>query len=554
MNAAVTLVRLRWALTWATLRKSAWQTVAYVLAAILALGAIAGTIAATWTVGSLPPFVQAEDGTASIAILGQSGIVRMTTVLIGAFVTLVIGLFQLMLLGEGSTMNPRKFALYGIPDRQLQFGILLSGLSGLPAITGTIMLAVWSFTYRSMGAITVIAAIVAAPLAIVTMMSLSKLLIALSTTLITSKRGKSLFYVVVVLLFVFVWQIPNLLMNSGVASQIDLEAANRAADIMAWTPFGAAFQLPYDAFAGNWLAVIARLAILAVTWVVCFSICTWCLRHERLTLGAGHEATVNAKGIGAFAHMPDSPSGAISARLFTYLVRDPRQAMLFIMPVLVLIILALQMRTAPGIIWMVPLMSGWLIPIAESNGLAYDGRGFAMQVIAGVSGTTDRLGRVRVYVGIIIAYLLVLFVAIAFISGDWRSSEGLLIGATFTAVGLGVGLSGLGLAEITSCAFMYPVASLDKPFSAPQGRMVAQGFFPLIYMLGSLLLMFPTGIAAIILVVMSELAYSYWLIIPIAIVNGAGILAAGTWLGGKLMDARMLSIVRTLDSFASLQK
>nr|APO33266.1 Unknown Function [uncultured bacterium] len=36
--------------------------------------------------------------------------------------------------------------------------------------------------------------------------------------------------------------------------------------------------------------------------------------------------------------------------------------------------------------------------------------------------------------------------------------------------------------------------------------------------------------------------------------NGIGILALGTWLGGKLMDARMLSIVATLDSFASLQK
>ena len=46
-----------------------------------------------------------------------------------------------------------------------------------------------------------------------------------------------------------------------------------------------------------------------------------------------------------------------------------------------------------------------------------------------------------------------------------------------------------------------------------------------------------------------------WLaIIPVALANGIGILALGTWLGGKLMDARMLSIVATLDSFASLQK
>jgi len=46
-----------------------------------------------------------------------------------------------------------------------------------------------------------------------------------------------------------------------------------------------------------------------------------------------------------------------------------------------------------------------------------------------------------------------------------------------------------------------------------------------------------------------------WLaIIPVALANGIGILALGTWLGGKLMDARMLSIVAALDSFASLQK
>ena len=43
-------------------------------------------------------------------------------------------------------------------------------------------------------------------------------------------------------------------------------------------------------------------------------------------------------------------------------------------------------------------------------------------------------------------------------------------------------------------------------------------------------------------------------IIPVALAIGIGILALGTWLGGKLMDARMLSIVATLDSFASLLK
>ena len=87
--------------------------------------------------------------------------------------------------------------------------------------------------------------------------------------------------------------------------------------------------------------LIARIAILAVTWIVCFAVCTWCLRHERLTIGA-NSPSETAKGIGAFAWMPDSASGAVSARLITYLKRDPRQAMTFAMPVLFLIIFAFQ--------------------------------------------------------------------------------------------------------------------------------------------------------------------------------------------------------------------
>lgn len=67
-------------------------------------------------------------------ILGSGGIVNIVVVLVGATMTIFIGFIQLMMLGEGSTMNPRKFALYGIADRNLQFGLLLSGLSGIPAL------------------------------------------------------------------------------------------------------------------------------------------------------------------------------------------------------------------------------------------------------------------------------------------------------------------------------------------------------------------------------------------------------------------------------------
>ncbi|MBT1162064.1 MULTISPECIES: ABC transporter permease [Bifidobacterium] len=556
MTAALTLVRMRWALTWATLRKSVWQTIGYAIALVMAAGTVVGVAVMAWFIGDLPPFVPSQaPGFPPVNILGPSGVVNSVVVLVGAFLTLAVGLFQIMLIGEGSTMSPRKFALYGIPDRELQFGLLLSGLTGTPAITGLLSLMLWAMAFRMFGPAIVIVALAAAPIAVLTMMSVSKMLLSLSTVLVTSKRGTGVFYIVIVMLFVSLMQIPSIVLNSGAADGFSLDGVALVASLVAWTPFGAPFQLPYDAMLGDWPVLLARIAILAIAWILCFMVCTWCLRRERLTVGAGDKA-VKTKGIGAFGWMPDSPSGAVSARLLTYLRRDPRQAMMFVMPVFFLVIFSLQAHGISGIVWQVLIWSGWGMAIVESNGLAYDGRGFTMQVIAGVPGFTDRIGRVRVYASIIVVYMAILFVAVAVITGDWARPGGLVTGLTFAAAGLGVAFSGLGLAEITSCVLMYPVASMDKPFSSPQGRMVAQGFFPFVYLIGSFLAMLPTGITAIIMIAVFPTSFGtiYWLLIPIALLNGVGALALGSWLGGKLLDARMLSVVHTLDSFASLQK
>ena len=80
--------------------------------------------------------------------------------------------------------------------------------------------------------------------------------------------------------------------------------------------------------------------------------------------------------------MPDSTSGAISARVLTYLKRDPRQVMIFAMPVLFIIIFAFQAHGIHAIVWQSMIWCGWFMSIVESNGLAYDGRGFTMEVIA----------------------------------------------------------------------------------------------------------------------------------------------------------------------------
>ena len=51
MEVALTMVRLRWALTLATLRKSTWQTIGYVLGIVFGIGALVGVGALAWFLG-----------------------------------------------------------------------------------------------------------------------------------------------------------------------------------------------------------------------------------------------------------------------------------------------------------------------------------------------------------------------------------------------------------------------------------------------------------------------------------------------------------------------
>lgn len=545
-DTVMTIVRLRWTLTLATLRKSVWQSIGYVISAILGLGLVIGVGATAWSLGS-QWFVSTQSSDAWF-----TGIMRPVVVLVGMSVMIFVIFVQLMLIGGSSTLNPHRFALYGIKDRELQAGLLASGMTGIPAIAGVASLLLWALAYRWAGPAMVIAQIIAAPLAVVTMMSLSKLVLALATTLVRSKRGTSVFYIVAMLAFISMFQLPNIILNSSDSRTFDPQTYGTATSIIGWTPFGAAFQLPFDAYAGNWVALLGRIAVLALTCMLCFMGCTWCLRRDRLTSDSSL-GSVKTKGVGAFGWMPDSVSGAVSARLLTNLKRDPRQALMLLMPLFFVVVFGLQSHGISAIIWQSILWGGLFLNLAESNGLAYDGRGFAMQASIGVRGIEDRRGRVRVYGTITVGYILLLGVGVMLFTGDWRTTQGWATACAFLGGSIALALGGLGLAEVLSCVLIYPVASIDKPFSSPQGRALAQSLMPFATMLGTAVVGLPT-IACVIILLVSGNWSQYWLIGPVGVVNGAVMLALGVWLGGKVMDARLLSIVATLDSFASLQK
>lgn len=238
-------------------------------------------------------------------------------------------------------------------------------------------------------------------------------------------------------------------------------------------PFAASFQIPFDVIDGAWLAAAARVIILLATWVVCYLICTWHLRMARSSSGgASAKSGARKRHSDMFRFMPNSVSGAVSARVH-----------------------------------------GVLITV----------------------------------------YMFLMMIAAFVITGYWKASELVMRAVAFTAVSIAVGLCSVGVAEVVSCVAMYPVASIDRPFSSPQGRGVLRLVFPLTQVVVSLVTVLPSVLMLFFLLrIITPLTMGA--VIAVALVNGLVVLLGGSWLGGKLLDARMPKILATLDDFASLQQ
>ena len=658
MSAALIIVRLRWTLTMAALRKAPWQKVAFIVGIVLAVAIAAGVGVASWFVGLLPACGPAAGGSA-VRDCGPGPtdimafpMIRAGLLPMACMAGLMWAVVPLTYTGDGSSLSPRRFALFGMRDRDLALGVLLSGLAGIPAITLFVALSLTSLSYRSAGALPVTGAIVGALLAMMTFVAVSKALIALATSLVRSRRGQGSLYLILVLFIVLFAEAPSILTGTGAMDALFAGGPARAiamADILAWTPFGAPVQLPYDlmgvgvgeagvgvadavapeaavvsttAVAGMsanpaWGLAAARVAVALATVTLCMLVIMWCVRHDRLTTGRNATA-MRAKGLGAFDWMPATPSGAVSARVATYWRRDPRYLVGLLMPVVVFALLLVRGWSQPALMWGAPLVIAWVVPIIDSNSLAYDGRAFTMQASIGVRGRDDRIGRVRVSAALGIAFVALSVIACIAMNAGAGSAGAVTAGASVDggaagvaaggdasgrpvrgmdalgvlsnmaqSAGAGAGaagagadvagagasltaaspalavfvggaavavlLCGIGLAQVLSCVLMYPVATADKPFSSPQGRAAAQGFFPLAQLFGVYVCCIPTIATTVVLLLTDRLGL-LWVAGVVGVVNGVAGLIVGVWLGGRILDARTPAIVRTLDNFASLAK
>ena len=548
MSMIVTMVRLRWALTFSVMRKSIWQKIGFGISIVFGLAIICALGFAGWEAGKyLNPGMLAD------AKDWQE--FQLIPIMIASIVSIFTLFINLFMFGSDTTLKSRSFALYGIPYVKQQAGMLLGSLFGAISISCTIALALWSLAYRNFGIVPVLVSVIAAPLYVATIVSLSKMLIELLDTILINRRSRNIFYFVIFVAYMlFVAS-----MNTHSPSSIVISLGTSFCAVSAFTPLSAAMALPLDVINGNWLALVIRFLICVVTIAVCFAISVFCAKLEPKLLRGEQKTVVKTKGIGFFAAVPDNIVGAIIARIVSVMRRDMRQLFLLIAPLFMLVVAGGTSFNAKGFgsIAQDIGVSGWMIYAATlmgmvvGNNIAYDGTAFTMHAIIGVKGLHDRLAHAIVWSVICAVYFAILGIgvyAFLFFVANVQQNMNAVMFQTLSPIGVAFATIGIGL--ISSCIAMYPVASIEKPFSRPQGSAGGRSFAAIGFMLLSVVCMIPSVAAVIAFIILAP--QLLWIASILFVVNGLIVLVVGVIIGGKVMDKRMIRIVENLRRFSSI--
>ena len=548
MSMIFTMVRLRWALTFSVMRKSIWQKIGFGIVIVFGLAIICALGFAGWQAGKyLNPGMIADTKNwqeYQVAPIMFASIVSIFTLFVNIF-----------MFGSDTTLKSRSFALYGIPYVKQQAGMLLGSLFGALSISCTIALALWSLAYRNFGIVPVLASVIAAPLYIATIVSLSKMLIELLDTILINKRSRNIFYVVIFIAYMIF--VASMNRHGSTPNGIVFGSSFCAAS--AFTPLSAAMALPLDAINGNWLALAIRFFICVLTIAACFAISVFCAKLEPKLLRGEQKTVVKTKGIGLFAAVPDNTVGAIIARIISVMRRDMRQLFLFIAPLFILVVAGGTSFNTKGFgsiaqdlgvsCWL--MYAALLMGMVVGNNIAYDGTAFTMHAIIGVKGLHDRLAHAIVWSVLCAVYFAILgagvYVFLFFVANVQQNVNAVMFQ---TLLPIGVAFASIGIGLISSCIAMYPVASIEKPFSRPQGSAGARSFAPIGFSLLSTVCMIPSiALSMVFLAINTNLL---WIASIFSVINGFIVLVVGVILGGKVMDKRMIRIVENLRRFASI--
>ncbi|MDJ0349031.1 hypothetical protein [Cryobacterium sp. PH29-G1] len=496
-------------------RRSPWQIVGLVIGLLYGLGVAVALLTAL----------------IALRFVGDPALIRDLLTVAGSVVVLGF-LIVPIVVGIDDSMDPRKFAFLGIPNRSLSLGLAGSALIGIPAATLTIVLLGTVFTW-SRGLGETLLALVSAVLILATCILLSRVSASLAAFLLSTRRSREFTGLIGVVLLVLISPLVVVLLSTDWGRHGRTLLGTLAA-ILGWTPLGAAWAVPGDASTGAWGAAILKLLIAAASAYALWL--SWQLVVARMLVSPGREAAAKQySGLGWFDRLPHSSVGAIAARTLTYWARDSRYWVSLIMIPIVPIVAILPLSIAG-----VPLAYLALIPVplmclflgwTMHNDVAYDSTAIWLHVASGTRGFPDRIGRLipSLLIGIPLIGIGSAISVGAY--GDWAVLPSML------GVSTCIFLAGLGFSSYTSARFPYPVAKPgDSPFAQPQASDTAAAIVQSLTFTGSIIVALP----ALIFAYLGIFEDPAWHMRALTVGLSLGVIAValGLWRGARSYNRR----------------
>lgn len=523
---AATVLRLRYRALGNTLARNPWQLVGFCF----------GILGALWAVALVAIAV------VLLNVATELAAVRMAAVLGGTLLVLGWVVGPVLLAGFNTTVDAPRLAPFPLTLRQVMFALTATGIAGVPGIA-TALAALATIGLWVRWPIAAVAAVPCVLLALLTCVVASRLVATLSGG--TGRRWHEL--VGTALLVVVILAGPLLSGFFALLDRaVDLGARlAQVADVLAWTPAGAAWAVPADVAAGEWLTAVARFAIAAATPAVLWIVWMRVLRVSISSPPRRAARAVKAGRIGLFGIMPTGGIGATWARSLTAWMRDPRYLrQLIIVPILPIVFVFAGGVEGPMFIASA-LIVALILAFVGYTDVSYDGTAFGTVLATGISGRADRLGRVLAAACVLIPLVVVLAVVVAQLSGSPERLPAVLGGS------LGLLLAGFGVTAVSSALIATPVAAPgDSPFKSVPGQTFVSGLLVFVVLSACLLVASPPLVLAVISLLTGD-AVLGGVALAVGIGYGLVLVAVGVVVGGRIFDRRGPELLASIKEFAT---
>lgn len=517
------LIRMRARLWLRNLQRSTAQLIAFAVAAVATAFALLLAIPGLW------------------ALRHEANALRALTVPLLATVTLLWSVLSVAAAGTDRTLDPTDFATLPVRARQLAPGLIAAAFIGLPAVLTTGIAVGAAMTWSTRPA-TLMAALVATVVGLLTTVLGSRVLAGALARLLSGRRGRNVgaFVVAVVTMAPFAFNVLLVTREPDLdPDRIDLSGP---AGVAGWTPFGWAWSLPYDVARGAF-DVMAVHALLAILLLVGLGI-AWVRLIDGVLTRPDHAAAGERVRSGTVLPrlLGTSPVAAVTLRRIQAWRRDTRLVSIamrtFMLPVL-LIAQAFFFRgtvESAGIgVFFLAVFCG----LTLMNDLAFDGPSWWLHIATGLTGTADRLARVIASTVVFGPVLLIAFAACV-------ALDLLAHPVGFLGVALCGLFSGLGLAAWVGALTpgTAPRPGGD-PFAAQSGAGAAGCLTAIVAMVGPIILAAPVGIAYAL---SSHSAFAELVVLGAGIGWGLVVCAVGIVLGGRHLDRTAPEMLQRLHS------